>query len=191
MTVTALHSTSLTPSKSTHCCFTRRPYHSVQQIRASSRNSITATCQKLFVAWRRCGLNRSSSKAMIVAFFPSHSRPMDPKSSRDLLTRLFEFGMQALVSRCSHPFEAMITRFIPSHSHPMDPKSSRGQMTGPFEFGMQALTLRCSHPFEAIMAQFIPSHSHPMDPKSSRGLLTRPFEFGMQALVLRGTPSRP
>jgi hypothetical protein len=102
-------------------------------------------------------------------FLPSHSRPMDPKSSRGQMTRPFEFGMQALASRCSHPFEAMITRFLPSHSRPMDPKSSRGLMTRPFEFGMQALASRCSHPFEAMMTGFIPSHSRPMDPKSSRG----------------------
>jgi WD40 repeat protein len=45
MTVTALHSTSQTQSRSTHCCFTQRPYHSLQQIRASSRSFITAACQ--------------------------------------------------------------------------------------------------------------------------------------------------
>ncbi|KAF8724515.1 hypothetical protein AX14_008698 [Amanita brunnescens Koide BX004] len=32
LTVTALHSTSQTPSWSTHCCFTRRPYHLLQQM---------------------------------------------------------------------------------------------------------------------------------------------------------------
>src|SRR5258707_209941 len=83
-------------------------------------------------------------EAMMTGLVPSHSRPMDPKSSRGLVTRPFEFGMQAPASRCSHPFEAMITGFVPSHSRPMDPKYSRGLMTTPFEFGMQALAL-CYH----------------------------------------------
>jgi hypothetical protein len=56
LTVTALHSTSQTPSWSTHCCFTRRPYHLLQQVRVSSRTFITVACQKSFVAWMRCGL---------------------------------------------------------------------------------------------------------------------------------------
>jgi WD40 repeat protein len=108
-------------------------------------------------------------EAMMTRFILSHSRLMDPKSSRGQMTRPFEFGMQALVSRCSHPFEAMMARFLLSHSRPMDPKSSRGLMTRPFEFGMQAQASRCSHPFEAMMTGFVLSHSRLMDPKSSRG----------------------
>ena len=44
------------------------------------------------------------SEAMITGFVPSHSRPTDPKSSPGQMTRPFEFGMQALVSRYSYPF---------------------------------------------------------------------------------------
>ena len=147
MTVTALHNTLQTPSNYTPCCFTWRRCHSLRQIRAFSRDFITAAYQKLSVAWTRCGLRSYfSSEAIIVSLHPSHSRPMDPKSSRGQMTRPFEFGMQALALRCSHPFEAMMTRLIPSHSRLMDPKSSRGQMTRPFEFGMQAMASRCSHP---------------------------------------------
>ena len=152
MMVTALHSTLQTPSRRTHFCFTQRRYHSLPQIRVSTRNSIITTCPKLFVAWRRHGLdNYCSCKAMVVALIPSHSHLMDPKLSRGLMTRPFEFGMQAPASRCSHPFEGMIARSLLSQSHPMDPKSSRGLMTRPFEFGTQAPASRYSHPSEGIM----------------------------------------
>ena len=173
MTVTALHNTLQTPSNCTHCCFTRQRCHSLPQIRAFSGDFTTLAYQKLFVAWTRRGLRSYfSSEAMTIGLCPSHSRPMDPKSSRGLVTRPFEFGMQAPASRCSHPFEAMMASLIPPHSHPMDPKSSRGLLTRPFEFGMQALASKCSHPFEAMMAGLGPSHSRPMDPKSSRGQMT-------------------
>ena len=142
MTVTALHNTLQTPSNCTHCCFTRRRCHSLPQIRAFSRDFTTVAYQGLFVAWTRSGLQSYfSSEAMVAGLIPSHSRPMDPKSSRGQMTRPFEFGMQAMASRCSHPFEVIIAGFILLHSRPMDPKSSRGLLTAPFEFGMQALEL--------------------------------------------------
>jgi len=75
MTATASRSTSQTQSRRTHYCFTQQHYHSFQQTRASIRSSIAITRQKLFVAWRRCGLNSyCSSKAMMARLLPSHSR---------------------------------------------------------------------------------------------------------------------
>ena len=150
---TAFRSTSQTPSRLTHCSFTRRRYHSLQQIRASSQYFIIAAYRKLFVEWIGCGSQSySSSKAMTTTFFLSHSPLMEVKSSQGLLTGPFEFGMQPLALRCSHPFEAMMTGFILSRSRPMDPKSSQGLLTRRFEFGMQAPASRFSHPSEATMA---------------------------------------
>ena len=86
--VTASYSTSPTRSMSTHCWFTWRPYHSLQQIRASSKGFITVACRKLFAAWTRCGLQSWwSSKAIVVPFSLSHFRLMDPKSFPGQRTR--------------------------------------------------------------------------------------------------------
>jgi WD40 repeat protein len=90
-----------------------------------------------------------------VVFVLSHSRSVDLQLSRGLMTRPFEFGMQALALRCSHPFEVMMVALIPSHSRPMDAKLSRGLMTRPFECGMQAPVSRSSHPCEAMVTVFI------------------------------------
>ena len=70
------------------------------------------------------------------AFSPDGSKIVSGSSDKS-----FDFGMQLLVSRCSHPFEAMIPGFVPSHSRPMDPTLSQSQKMGSSEFGMQAMAL--------------------------------------------------
>jgi WD40 repeat protein len=124
-------------------------------------------------------------EAMMTGFGLSHSRLMDPKSSRGQMTRPFEFGMQALASRCSHPFEAMMTRiwsvaFSPDGSKIVSGSDDKTIRVWDASTGVEVLP-----PLRGHDDWFGLSHSRPMDPKSSRGLLTRPFEFGMQAPASR------
>jgi hypothetical protein len=129
-------------------------------------------------SWLSC----SCCEATMAMLDPSHSHLMDRNLSRGLVTGLFEFGMQAPVSRCSHRCKGTTVGFVPLHFRPMDPKLSRGLMTGPFEFGMQVLASRCSHRCKCTTVGFVQLHFRP---KSSRGLMTKPFEFGTQAPVSR------
>jgi WD40 repeat protein len=101
---------------------------------------------------------------------PSHSRTMDPKLSRGLKTRPFEFGMQTRGRDTPTAARPRHYRLHPSHSRTMDPKLSRGLTTRPFESGMQTRASRCSHRCGATTIGLHPSHSRTMDPKLSRGL---------------------
>src|ERR1700723_859932 len=95
---------------------------------------------------------------MMVTFVPSHSRPMDPKSSLGLVTRPFEFGMRTQALRCCHCCKTMIIPLIQSHSRPMDQKFSLGLMMIPPEFGIRVRGSNFSHHNQKLMMMYSRLH---------------------------------
>ena len=194
MTVTAFHSTSQTPSRYTRYCFTRRPYHSLPQIRASSRNFITAACQKLFAAWIRCGLQSYfSSEAIKMWLIPSQSR-LIISGSQDMIIRVWDAstGIEVLPSLRGHDHWIHSVAFSPDGSKIISGSSDATIRVWDASTGIEMLTpLRGHHmPIYSVVFSpdgskiilasdddtiriLIPSYSHPMDPKLSQSHLAR------------------
>ena len=78
---------STTIVRSSHRCFTRRPYHSLQQIRPSSRQFL---------------LQPLAKGCLWLARLVPYGSKITSRSD----SKIFEFRMPAPAYRCSHPFDA-------------------------------------------------------------------------------------